>query len=300
MALLDAFFKKEKGLAGEGDPRGGKAGFLTTKGLRDKVPNIEADLQRELTRLVSLREKRRAAQTAERSAALFAVAKRIRSTFAEAKAERGALDFADQVARALALVTRSSAAWVMHKLDRGLDHLLVDEAQDTSAEQWRILSALTAEFFAGAGARAVKRTVFAVGDEKQSIFSFQGAAPEKFAEMRRAFERRHREAEQPFATVPLNFSFRSAPAILAAVDKTFGSGAGRGVTAAGEPSPVHTAIRSDMTGVVELWPTIVAPKEPEPEDWRMPLDEPARNDPPVLLAGRIADMIRKWLQTEFA
>ena len=173
--------------------------------------------------MIALREKRRAAQTVERSAALFAVAKRIRSTFAEAKAERGALDFADQVARALALVTRSSAAWVMHKLDYGLDHLLVDEAQDTSAEQWRILSALTAEFFAGAGARAVKRTVFAVGDEKQSIFSFQGAAPEKFAEMRRAFERRHREAEQPFATVPLNFSFRSAPAILAAVDKTFES-----------------------------------------------------------------------------
>ena len=147
--------------------------------------------------MIALRDQRRAAQTVERSEALFAVAKAVRSTFAKAKAERGALDFADQIARALTLVTRSSAAWVLHKLDDGLDHLLVDEAQDTSPEQWRILAALTAEFFAGAGARAAERTVFAVGDEKQSIFSFQGAAPEKFAEMRRVFEQRHREAEQP-------------------------------------------------------------------------------------------------------
>src|SRR5208283_5030416 len=161
------------------------------------------------------------------------------------------LDFADQVARALALVTRSSAAWVMDKLDCGLDHLLVDEAQDTSAEQWRILSALTAEFFAGAGARSVRRTVFAVGDEKQSIFSFQGAAPEKFAEMRRAFEKRHRAAERSFAEVPLTFSFRSSQAILDAVDKTFKSDrAWRGVAAAGEPPPTHQAIRRNLKAVV--------------------------------------------------
>ena len=112
------------------------------------------------------------------------------------KAERGELDFADQIARALGLVTRSSAAWVLHKLDDGLDHLLIDEAQDTSPEQWGILAALSEEFFAGAGARGGNRTVFAVGDEKQSIFSFQGAAPEKFAEMRRFFEKRCREAER--------------------------------------------------------------------------------------------------------
>ena len=108
------------------------------------------------------------------------------------KAERGALDFNDQIARALALVTRSSAAWVLHKLDYGLDHLLLDEAQDASHPQWGILAALSAEFFAGAGARPKNRTVFAVGDEKQSIFAFQGAAPQMFAEMKRAFEKRHR------------------------------------------------------------------------------------------------------------
>ncbi len=110
---------------------------------------------------------------------------------------------------------------MLHKLDYGLDHLLIDEAQDTSAAQWSILAALSAEFFVGLGARSANRTVFAVGDEKQSIFSFQGAAPEKFAEMKRAFEKRCRDAERPFDEVPLTFSFRSSPTILEAVDKTF-------------------------------------------------------------------------------
>ena len=292
-ALLDAFFNKD------GEPRGGEKAHLTSKDLRRDFPTVEEDLHREQDRLIALRDRRRAAQTVERSAALFGVAKAILSTFARAKAERGVLDFDDQIALALALVERSSAAWVLHKLDYGLDHLLIDEAQDTSAEQWRIVGALTAEFFAGAGARSARRTVFAVGDEKQSIFSFQGAAPEKFAEMKRLFEKRHRAAELPFETVPLNYSFRSAPAILAAIDKTFQSDeACRGLAAAGEPHPVHQAIRREMTGVVELWPTIKPADAPDPEDWRMPLDEPARADPPVVLAGRIAETIDAWLTPE--
>ncbi len=294
-ALLDAFFTK----GGEGDRRGGAKGCLTTQRLRADFPGLEEDLHREQDRLIALRDRRRAAQTIERSEALFGVAKSILSTFARAKAERGALDFDDQIALALALVERPSAAWVLHKLDYGLDHLLVDEAQDTSAEQWRIVAALTAEFFGGASARSARRTVFAVGDEKQSIFSFQGAAPEKFVEMKRFFEVRHRQAERPFETVPLNFSFRSAPAILAAVDKTFESEeARRGIAAAGEPPAVHEAIRREMTGVVELWPTVKPMEEPDPGDWRMPLDEPARHDPPVVLAGRIAETIDAWLKAD--
>ncbi len=292
-ALLDAFFTKG------GEPRGGEKGHLTTHGLRVDFPRLEESLHREQDRLIALRDKRRAAETLERSEALFGVAQAILSTFARAKVERGALDFDDQIRLALALVERSSATWVLHKLDYGLDHLLVDEAQDTSAEQWRVVAGLTAEFFAGASARSARRTVFAVGDEKQSIFSFQGAAPEKFAEMRRFFEKRHREAKRPFETVPLNFSFRSAPSILAAVDKTFESEeACRGMAAEGEPHPVHEAIRREMNGVVELWPTVKPVEAPDPGDWRMPLDAPTRYDPPVVLAGRIAETIDAWLKPD--
>ena len=290
-ALLAAFFIKD----GEGDPRGGEKGHLTCKQLRDKLPRLEEELKGEQARLEGLREKRRAAQTLERSVALFAVAGAILKAFAAAKASRGALDFADQIARALALVTQSSAAWVMQKLDYGLDHVLVDEAQDNSAEQWRIVETLTEEFFAGEGARPGNRTVFAVGDEKQSIFSFQGAAPKLFGAMRRTFEQRCRDAQKPFQRVPLNFSFRSAPAILAAVDMTFASEAARtGLLDEGEPPPVHEAIRKTLKGVVEIWPTVAAEKPADPDDWRMPLDEPAAHAPPVILAGRIAEQIARW------
>ena len=290
--LLQAFFQKD----GEGGPHGGENGGLTTKNLREKFPTLEEDLRREQSRLLPLRERRRAALTLERSAALFVVARSIVGTFARMKADRGALDFNDQIARALALVTRSSAAWVLHKLDYGLDHLLLDEAQDASHPQWGILAALSAEFFAGAGARPKNRTVFAVGDEKQSIFAFQGAAPQMFAEMKRAFEKRHSDAERPFADVPLTFSFRSSQTILDAVDRTFHTElAWRGVAAAGEPPPKHDAIRSHLKGVVELWPPIAPRPAPEPEDWRV-LEQPAEDDPPVVLAKRIAEVIRGWLR----
>ena len=291
-ALLDAFFTN----CGEGKPRGGDKGHLTTADLRKELPALAGDLRCEQDRLFVLRERRRAALTLVRSGALFIVAKSILTVFARMKAERSALDFDDQIARALALVTRSSAAWVLHKLDYGLDHLLLDEAQDTSAAQWSILAALSAEFFAGAGARSENRTVFAVGDEKQSIFSFQGAAPEKFAEMKRAFEKRCRDAERPFDEVPLTFSFRSSPTILDAVDKTFQSElASRSVAAPGEPWPTHEAIRRDLNGLVELWPPIAPSPTPDPQDWRMPLDERPQDDPAVTLARRIAEVIKEWL-----
>jgi ATP-dependent helicase/nuclease subunit A len=292
-ALLKALFKDD----GEGDPHGGETRQLTTKGLCAKFPTLENDLRREQDRLNVLRERRRAALTLERSAALFVVVRSIRAAFARMKAERGALDFNDQITRALALVTRSSAAWVLHKLDYGLDHLLLDEAQDASEPQWGILAALSAEFFAGAGARHKNRTVFAVGDEKQSIFAFQGAAPQMFVEMKGSFERRHSDAERPFAEVPLTFSFRSSPTILDAVDRTFQTDlAWRGVAAAGEPPPKHDAIRSHMKGVVELWPPIAPTPVAEPEEWSMPLDPSAQDDPPVVLAKRIAEVIKGWMK----
>ncbi len=292
-ALLKALFKED----GEGGPHGGEDGQLTTKALRGKSPALEDDLRREQDRLLPLRQRRRAALTLERSTALFVVVRSILTAFARMKAERGALDFNDQIARALTLVTRSSAAWVLHKLDYGLDHLLLDEAQDASLPQWGILEALSAEFFAGAGARPKNRTVFAVGDEKQSIFAFQGAAPQMFAELKRAFAERHRHSERPFADVPLTFSFRSSQTILDAVDMTFRTElAWRGVTADGEPPPTHEAIRRELKGVVELWPPIAPSPAPDPEDWSMPLDPPSQDDPPVVLAKRIAEVIKSWLR----
>ena len=134
--------------------------------------------------------------------------------------------------------------------------MLIDEAQDTNPVQWEVVERLTGEFFAGLGARDVARTVFAVGDAKQSIFSFQGADPAAFHAMRERYRAIVPAAERAWREVSLTVSFRSTPAVLAAVDAVFAADPGRaGVALDGEPI-VHTASRGGDAGLVELWPPI--------------------------------------------
>ena len=104
--------------------------------------------------------------------------------------------------------------------------------------------------------------MFAVGDEKQSIYSFQGASPESFAETGTEFSRRVREANAGFEQVRLTLSFRSTNDVLHAVDRVFASDqARRGITH--DPDPVrHEAIRFDAPGYVEIWPSIGAAHVP--------------------------------------
>ncbi len=144
------------------------------------------------------------------------------------------------------------AAWVHYKLDRGIDHVLIDEAQDTSPKQWEIVRRLTAEFFAGSGARTITRTIFAVGDEKQSIFSFQGAAPREFDAMRRGFTALCRGIDADLQYVPLRHSFRSGPNLLAAVDQVFARAeAFNGLSADNVPT-VHESLPGMTPGLVEI------------------------------------------------
>jgi ATP-dependent helicase/nuclease subunit A len=153
------------------------------------------------------------------------VALAVLERFEALKTRQGALDFGDLIARTAALLTRSQAQdWVRYKLDQRIDHVLVDEAQDTSAQQWAIITALIEDFFVGEGRREgdVTPTFFAVGDEKQSIYSFQGADPRRFHGTRRALEVKSRQATMPFeAQLTLLLSFRSTRDVLAAVDKVF-------------------------------------------------------------------------------
>ena len=161
----------------------------------------------------------------DRSAALITVAAEVIERYRSEKNRRGLLDYEDLIDKALTLLrdasTRSTAAaWVLYKLDLGIDHVLVDEAQDTSDKQWEH-EILVAEFLPGGARDNVSRTLFAVGDEKQSIFSFQGAVPHKFAEMRTHFRTLHETSDVPFTTERLDFSFRSAIGVLDAVDAVF-------------------------------------------------------------------------------
>jgi ATP-dependent helicase/nuclease subunit A len=268
---------------------------IITGALAKQHPGLADRLGREQSRVFALTAKRRAIETRERTAALITIAAEVIARYRVEKSRRGLLDYDDLIDRTLSLLANENAKWVQYKLDLGIDHVLIDEAQDTSEKQWAIVRALTAEFMAGIGAREVSRSVFAVGDEKQSIFSFQGAEPKQFGDMQRHYERAHARAELTFANVKLQYSFRSAPVVLQAVDKVFEREEAYAALAHDPVPTVHQAVRANAPGHVELWPLIEPEKKITVEGWDAPFDEAQETSPRTRLARRIAVTIRRWI-----
>ncbi|MCX5513687.1 double-strand break repair helicase AddA [Kaistia algarum] len=270
--------------------------YLAPKAVFDAWPSLEEALSAERERIETLLDRIATATAFEATTALMIVGEAVLRFYESAKLLRGALDFQDLIVRTAELLTRSGAsAWVHYKLDRGLDHILVDEAQDTSPRQWQVIGELVSEFFAGEGSDPRRRTLFAVGDEKQSIYSFQGAVPAFFSRQRDQFARRAQEVELPFSALELNLSFRSTADVLAAVDRVFAAPiAHTGLTRDPQPT-VHQAARRGEPGRVTVWPPIVAEKREEPDEWHQPLDRLDEASPEVRLATRIASTIRQWL-----
>ena len=269
---------------------------IVTKAIANGYPELFERLEAEQERVCALLERRHAIFCRDRSGALITIAAEVISRYRAEKERRSLLDYEDLIDHTLALFGNVSAAWVLYKLDLGIDHLLIDEAQDTSPKQWEVVNHLVGEFFAGAGARGrLRRTLFAVGDEKQSIYSFQGAVPFKFAEMRRHFERLHRDCELGFLFSEFKHSFRSGENVLGAVDRVFRDRAiAASVSSDTDGIPPHIALPDAAPGVVEVWPLIKAEAKPEIEGWDAPFDEIRESSPPAQLARRIARTINVW------
>ena len=269
---------------------------LMTRGVSDQRPELAEALQAAQGRFVALHREHKGLIVVEATLALLRLARDVLDRYTRAKARRAALDFDDLVAGAAGLLASAQAVeWVLYKLDGGLDHILVDEAQDTSPAQWQVIRALADEFFAGKGASEAVRTLFAVGDEKQSIYGFQGAAPTMFAETGAALAARAEQARLPWRCVPLTLSFRAVEPLLAAVDRIFAAPERTpGVTAA-RTRIQHIADRSGHAGLVEIWPTETFEQAERCEPWS-PLSEVSASPSHVRLAARIAQTIDGWLR----
>jgi len=242
-------------------------------------------------RLASLR----AAHAFEDTGALFTLLEAIFASFARAKSDRAALDFDDLISRTRALLTGDGkAGWVLYKLDQGLQHILLDEAQDTGPDAWDVIERPLAEFFAGAGARETRRTFFAVGDKKQSIYSFQGANAKLFDAKEIDLGKRI-AAAAPYANVPLKASFRTTAPVLQFVDKLFEPPAVFGGVS--DAAPEHHCTREGAAGSVEIWPLIRRDAAPAAHAWDAPLDQASATSPARQLAERVAAEIRGWLET---
>jgi ATP-dependent helicase/nuclease subunit A len=278
-------------LTGKGDRRA-LGGFC--KGKWSKAhPEIGPACMAECERVYGIEDQRRALRAAAATAALLTLAGPVLAGFEARKAHRGLLDYDDLIARTSALLLNPGAAWVLFKLDGGLDHLLLDEVQDTAPEQWSIAGALTAEFFAGDAARDGGRTVFAVGDRKQSIYSFQGADPAEFDRWRAIMRDRVKAADGAFRDTELDVSFRSTAPVLALVDAVFAGSAAIGVV---EPGAAlrHEAHRVGQAGRVELWPLVPRPDAVTPEPWEIA----DRNHGLTTAPQRLADALAHWIRAQ--
>ena len=282
----------EEFLTRAGEPRALK-GFAS-KAVLNAHPDLGRHFSDECERVIATVDACAALRVAKVSAALVTLAAPVLRAYAEHKDAAGLLDYDDLIERTSSLLLNPGAAWVLYKLDGGLDHLLLDEVQDTAPEQWRIAHALTAEFFAGETARDADRTVFAVGDRKQSIYSFQGADVDAFDQSHRLLRDRVEGAGKDWRDAQLDVSFRSTRPVLALVDRVFANPvAGAGVTES-DRTLVHQADRTDHAGAVEIWPLAPVPDVAEPQPWTVPDQNHGLTSAPQLLAETLA----KWIARE--
>jgi len=261
---------------------------------------LRVQLLSEQARLAAARDRVRAAQVAEDTVGALALANAYLAAYRLEKQASGALDFADLIEKTCALLhSRPAAAWVLYKLDGGIDHILVDEAQDTAPDQWRIVRALTEEFFSGEGVdpEAVRtRNMFVVGDQKQSIYSFQGAQPE-LLNHEFAFHRdRATGAGFGFEKVDLLTSWRSTPQVLSFVDAVFSPPElAQAVQPGLEGARVEHAVadvRAGHEGCVDVWPLVLEVKGEDRMAWDAPLDAESEQSANKRLARAIAREVR--------
>jgi len=265
-----------------------------TKALREGpaaalMPGLEALMER----LALAADQEKALDTARKTRALYTFARPFLAAYESRKQARGWLDFDDLINKAGELLSDPAlAAWVLYRLDGGIDHILVDEAQDTSPAQWKVIALLAQEFTSGQGARDDARTIFVVGDPKQSIYSFQGADPREFSRMKSHFHTGLTQAGQGFQETRLEHSFRSSRAVLGLVDSAL-----TGMAGLEDDDFQHIAF-FDKPGRVDLWPMVPKADYKEQRAWFDTSDITLPETHEVILARAVAEEIRRMLAEE--
>ena len=286
-------------LKANGEKRGTMV--LANKRLSEVYPDIPATFAAEQDRIEVVQDQRRALALASASVALLRVAAPILGAYETTKQRRALLDYDDLIARTQRLLDdpRMGAAWVLFKLDGGLDHLLLDEVQDTAPQQWTIADRLTGDFFSGESARtdgALARTMFAVGDKKQSIYSFQGADPREFDYWHGVYQSRVGLAGLPWQSTVLDVSFRSTAPVLSLVDAVF-TAAGPGAGVYDGPGAVrHIPHRAGQAGRVELWPPAPRPDASAHTPWSIP----DRNEAQLSAPQTLVNFLARWIADKLA
>ena len=272
---------------------------ICTKPTEKILPNIKDILLKEQQRVFAFSKKYQSFKVLQTTILAIKLAENLLRIYRHLKDVRGFLDYDDLILKTINLLeAKEATAWVLYKLDGGIDHLLIDEAQDTSPKQWQLVDALTNEFFAGTGASNKNRSLFVVGDGKQSIYSFQGADPQNFDIMQGKIRKKILASELQFRNVSLALSFRSTEPILQAVDDVFALPQAREGLIFSESDISHAAHRKNMAGRVELWQLLETPVKEKPPTWYIAEDGIIEQNVETICAKQIADEISNWLLTK--
>ena len=272
-----------------------KAQYLTKQDTIRKTMQEDPNSQK----VWDINEHLKSFKIAQATQTLLDIAFRVIGKYQTLKSHQALLDYSDLIEKTKDLLYRSStAAWVLYKLDGGIDHILVDEAQDTNKSQWAIIKALAEEFFSGEDASNRLRTLFVVGDKKQSIFSFQGADPIAFEEMRIFFEKRIIDSQNTFYNIPLNYSFRSTEPVLRLVNYLLQNEQARNGVLSENEEAYHLANRSEDAGLIEIWPVEEPQKEDAPDPWKPPIERQENKSAMKRLVDKLVRKIDSMIGTE--
>ncbi len=250
-------------------------------------PQLAKIFAEEADRVLNQIEKQKALRVFLATEAVVILAEELTKNYESYKQAHALMDYNDMILLTRRLLDdKETAQWVLFKLDGGIDNILIDEAQDTSPDQWAIIRAVSEEFFTSEDGR--NRTIFAVGDRKQSIYSFQGADPDKFDEMRRYFAQK----TDKFKQVDLQVSFRSTPAVLDTVNHLFADPQVSAGVASPDETPVHIPFRQGEGGQVELWELLEPEENENINEWQPPIEHESAPTTGTRMARMIAEKIR--------
>jgi ATP-dependent helicase/nuclease subunit A len=273
--------------------------LLATKAVVTKYPAVQAILEQEQLRAFHFKQHYKAIIVVQLTTQLLCLYQALILEYNQLKEQAAYLDYQDLISLSVKLLTTSEASdWIRYKLDGGIDHILVDEAQDTNHEQWAIIESLTAEFFSGEN--EIHRTLFVVGDEKQSIFSFQGASPTTFHYMKNYFAKATAHLPIPMQMIALDISYRSVPMVLKIVDHIFADQKLKSSITLATTDVIHKAHRHLEQGSVELWPLVqeLTDGSEDKSPWPLPIKMIQEDKAEMILADLIVAQIEHWITSK--
>jgi len=280
----NAFFTKEQVAR--------KLGSVVTK----EYSHYFSAIEEQQILIADFLDKLNSCKIVEATSLLLLFIDKILSKYAELKNAESFLDYNDLIIRTdKMLQSPDSSDWVKFRMDGFFDHILIDESQDTNNRQWSIIKALSEDFFSGYGAQSQNRTIFIIGDDKQSIYSFQGSEPNISQEIFDYYQKKLDGGSYKIHKIDLQNSFRSLEKILNAVNKVFANSNYMGSLEYQE----HSAIRQGE-GRVEIWPQIKNRKDEIAEnfDWKINYSQDEKYAQKELMAEIIALKIKGWVQSK--